>query len=160
MTPQYLLAGYSLNGTGGGGGSSATTLEVTVVVAANVSAGQLLYAIADGGANAGKFKMTDAATLDQGNARVIAKDAALSGASVTAYREGIVPVQFDAVPAVTDNGAQVYASTTTPGAASLTRPTAPGPKTIKPIGSLQGADGVASLCNVLLDWEAPSYLGA
>lgn len=97
----------------------------------------------------GEVLKAQATTLPAADAMGIVKAGVGSGATVTYYERGSVPVLFGSPPAAASNGSRVYLDASTAGQATLVQPTAPGTAAVF-LGWLRGADGVSSTPTVQL----------
>ena len=135
-----------------GGSTQGTALVFTATAGENLAAGEPVRFDTTG--TPGNVLKAQATTLPTADAVGVVKTGVLSGATVTVYMAGNVPVLFGAAPAASSNGSRVYLDPSGAGQATLTMPTGSGESVVL-LGRLTGANGVTATPTVLL---SPTYL--
>jgi len=145
--------------TNGSGTLSWATVEsqtVTVVAAANLTAGDVVSIDASGQAQ--KADTSSAINPVKFYAIGVVKTSALLGNPVSLYSNVLtkVPVKSSAIFVAGDNGKPVFLNSAVPGEVVLTLPGA-GNAVVR-VGILQGADGVTSTPDVLIQLQFVSVI--
>ena len=159
-TLNFVGAGVTATDAGGGvatitipgGSTQGTALVFTATAGENLAVGEPVRFDTTG--TPGNALKAQATTLPTADAVGVVKTGVLSGATVTVYTMGNVPVLFGAAPAASANGSRVYLDPSTAGRATITLPTGSGESVVL-IGRLTGANGVTAAPTVLL---SPTYL--
>jgi len=159
-TLNFVGAGVTATDAGGGtatitipgGSTEGTALVFTATAGENLAAGEPVRFDTTG--TPGNVLKAQATTLPTADAVGVVKTGVLSGATVTVYMAGNVPVLFGAAPAASSNGSRVYLDPSGAGQATLTLPTGSGESVVL-LGRLTGANGVTATPTVLL---SPTYL--
>lgn len=159
-TLNFVGAGVTATDAGGGtatitipgGSTEGTALVFTATAGENLAAGEPVRFDTTG--TPGNVLKAQATTLPTADAVGVVKTGVLSGATVTVYMAGNVPVLFGAAPAASSNGSRVYLDPSGAGQAALTLPTGSGESVVL-LGRLTGANGVTATPTVLL---SPTYL--
>lgn len=144
---EYWGSGLTGGGSGGGGGGGSVVVIPTAVA---LVAGNIVTLD-----TSGTLQLADpslALSPPRYNAFGVSKKAYAPGAKATIFSDEITaaPMLFAVAPLATDNGKRVYLSTT-PGVATVT-PTGTGNALVL-VGLLQGADGVTTTPDVLLQFQ-------
>lgn len=145
--------------TDGAGTLSWTTVEaqtVTLVAAENLNAGDVVSIDATGQAQ--KATTSGATNPPKFYVVGVAKTGATTGNPVSIYSNVLtkVPVRCSAIPIASDNGKPVFLDSAVPGEVVLTLPSA-GNAVVR-VGILQGADGVTSTPDVLIQLQFVSVI--
>lgn len=155
------VVGFRYIGNTAASGSSDSTFTASDVVADEaISAGAILRFVTsdDSGLTPGRVVNANADDAEDAEAAGIAVSAASSqGDSTTMATGGEIGVLFSSAPASTDNGKQVYLSTTD-GTATLTAPSSVGDTVVR-IGKLKGANGSDTTPAVVLNIQVMVLLG-
>lgn len=114
----------------GGLDSSFTGNPVTAVAAVNVAAGQLINLYNNAGVVTAR--LANAANASSHPAHGFVTTAALAGATITVFTQGLVSVTYSSGFTNADVGSPVYLSTTTSGFITKTAPSAP--DLVQPLG--------------------------
>jgi len=148
MATSVVGTGFALAGGGGGGGSTeALQVKFSGTAGEALAAGDVLRF--DRTTTPGRLLKALATDADNADAVGVAKGAALLGGAVTVYVAGEAPLNMDAAPDATDNGARVYLSPGTAGVGTLTAPNAAGEAVVL-LGYLTGGDGADTSPTVVL----------
>jgi hypothetical protein len=155
-TLNFTGAGVTATDAGGGvatinipgGSTESLSLTYTGVAGEALSTGEALYLDTSG--TPGEILKAQATTLPAADAIGVAKAGVSSGASVTVYTFGNVPVRFALAPPASAKGSRVYLDAGTAGLATLTPPSTAGTSVVL-LGRLTGANGVTVTPTVLLN---------
>jgi hypothetical protein len=148
-TLNFVGAGVTATDAGGGvvnvtipgGATESTALIGTGTAGENLLAGEIVRFDTSG--TPGNVLRAQATTLPAADVMGVVKTGVSSGASVTYYERGTVPVLFGAAPPASSNGSRVYLDPSTAGLATLTQPSAAGTAAVL-LGWLRGANGVTT----------------
>jgi hypothetical protein len=154
-TLNFVGAGVTATDAGGGtatitipgGSTEGSALVYSATAGEIIATGEPLRIDTTG--TPGEILRAQATTIPAADAIGVAKAGVASGATVTVYTAGNVPVLFAAAPAAASNGARVYLDPGTAGRATLTLPTGSGESVVL-LGRLTGANGVTTTPTVLL----------
>lgn len=128
-------------------GGEATTLLGVATSGEALTLGELVCFDTSG--TPGEVLKAQATAIPTADAMGVVKATVGSGAAVTYYERGAVPVLFGSAPAAASNGSRVYLDATVGGQATLTHPTASGTSVVL-VGWLRGANGVTTTPTVQL----------
>ncbi len=150
----YVIGFRYIGNTAATGTASATATISSLVADEAISAGHIVRMVisSDSGLTPGRVLKANAGVEKEAEVVGIASTAAgAQGNPLNVATGGETSVLFASAPASTDNGKQVYLSTTD-GTATLTAPTGSG-QTVVRIGKLKGGNGSDTTPTVILNMQ-------
>lgn len=155
----YIIGFRYIGGTAGAV-TSATSTSSSVVADETIATGAVVRFVTNadgGGLTPGRVVNANAGTQADAEAIGVTSSGGGQGDSLTMNTAGEASVLFGSAPASTENGKQVYLSTTD-GTGTTTIPSASGNTVVK-IGKLKGANGSDSTPTVVLNIQVMVLLG-
>ena len=148
----YIVGFRYIGNTASTGTASATATTSSFVADEAIVVGNIVRIVvsSDSGLTPGRVLKANAGVEKEAEVVGIATTAAgAQGSALTVATGGETSILFSSAPASTDNGKQVYLSTTD-GTATLTPPSSSG-QTVVQLGKLKGADGSDTTPTVVLN---------